>query len=592
MATIPKKRRKDPFKLTKFEGLWLEDTGDTQIPVGASGNMTNFYPTKLKKLKKTEGYKRLFDSIGAFRINALWNGNIQGVNTTLFISNSNLYKLDLTDNTYVSVGSVTDADATIFGFEDKAYIINGSEYKVYDGSTLQDVVDTAYIPLTFTAQTPNRSSSTALENINLLTGAKRERFISDGTTTIYQLAETNIDSVDFVRYLIGGSLPAWNVDLVKGQIIFTSPPTSSLIDDIEIEYTKGSGAPEDVYKNKYATIYGQSNDTRVFLFGNEDQKDSLTYSGLADGVATATYFPALSFIQVGSQNTPVMDMVVSNTRFVIYKEDRAYIGYYQYSPTVGTPEFPTSPLDYMVTKAYAQTQVVNSVPLSIGNKILSLVGTNVRDERNIEPISDRIQNDLDNLDMSKAVTVDWESKQWYLMAIDDKVYIYDYEIGTFARLHIAHNVTKFIEIDRELYFGTDDGMIMKFDEDELTFDGEVINAHWEMNFEDFGASWVKKSIRELWISLFPKNKSRIDVSLTLSSNSPSTIRTIRYENLDFENVDFSDFSFSTSYNPQPFRVRIKGKKFAYMKVELDNNYEKDATILEITLPINYGGKIK
>lgn len=588
MANVPVKRQLDPFKMTEFLGLWLESTGDTQIPWGASGDMTNFIVTKLKKLKKTDGYVKLFDKINGVTFREIWHGRVLGTLKTIFVAGGKAYDLNLLTGVYTEIGTLTDGITTIFGFDDKAYFINGSEYKVWDGTTFGNV--TPYTPVTFVGQTPNRSTSTPLEPINLLSGSKTEKYIADGTSTQYFVAEQNITS--FGTVLVNGVSTSITADLTLGKATFATAPVNGAL--VEITYTKGTGSPNEVYENKYATIYGANNDTRVFLYGRTGvNRNKITYSGLANGVPTATYFPANSFMKIGSDNTSVKDMVVNNTRFIVYKDERAYVGYNSVDETTGEAQFPVDALDYMITAPFAQVRVCNNTPISIGNSLRRMVSTVIRDEKSAPKISERIQSDLDSVDLSNAITCDYEFKQWYIISVGQDVWIYDYEIDIYSRLQLAHTPVKWIEIDRKLYFATSDGTIMRFDDSVRTFDGTKIDAHWEMNFSSFGQSWIQKRIKEAWISLFPENKSYLRVGLELSSNSPEATKEIEYYNIDFTDTDFSKWSFTTSYNPQPFRIRIKGKKFAYLKLVVDSDkIDRDVTILEFILPISFGGKIK
>ena len=61
MANIPTQVNLTPITINKFLGLNLSNTGDTQIKLGESGNMTNFYITNDYKLRKMYGYKSFYD---------------------------------------------------------------------------------------------------------------------------------------------------------------------------------------------------------------------------------------------------------------------------------------------------------------------------------------------------------------------------------------------------------------------------------------------------------------------------------------------------------------------------------------------------
>ena len=61
MANIPTSTAPTPVTIDKFLGLNLSSTGDTQIKLGESGNMNNFYITNDNKLRKMYGYKTFYD---------------------------------------------------------------------------------------------------------------------------------------------------------------------------------------------------------------------------------------------------------------------------------------------------------------------------------------------------------------------------------------------------------------------------------------------------------------------------------------------------------------------------------------------------
>ena len=78
-----------------------------------------------------------------------------------------------------------------------------------------------------------------------------------------------------------------------------------------------------------------------------------------------------------------------------------------------------------------------------------------------------------------------------------------------------------------------------------------------------------------------------------TNKKESTVKkTIRYKIQVFDEVDFSDFSFSISNNPQPFRLKMKAKKFTNLKVTIDNNEETDCTILQLVWRVESFGESK
>jgi len=71
-----------------------------------------------------------------------------------------------------------------------------------------------------------------------------------------------------------------------------------------------------------------------------------------------------------------------------------------------------------------------------------------------------------------------------------------------------------------------------------------------------------------------------------------TKKRIEYSLALLDDVDFSNFSFSVSNNPQPFRLKLKAKKFTNLKIIIENNEATDTTILSLALKVEYGSESK
>jgi hypothetical protein len=110
---------------------------------------------------------------------------------------------------------------------------------------------------------------------------------------------------------------------------------------------------------------------------------------------------------------------------------------------------------------------------------------------------------------------------------------------------------------------------------------------------DFGENYRRKFLNFAWVGMKPESKSRCFVEWTTDYDISTEPEVIYYSLLDFGNMDFADFSFVCNYNPQPFRLKLKAKKFTYFKLILSNNSENETmTILNITLPVISGGVAK
>ena len=58
-------------------------------------------------------------------------------------------------------------------------------------------------------------------------------------------------------------------------------------------------------------------------------------------------------------------------------------------------------------------------------------------------------------------------------------------------------------------------------------------------------------------------------------------------------MDFSNFTFITNFNPQAMKIKLKSKKFTYLKLVIDNiSAIETFVILSFTLQAEYGGQVK
>ena len=616
MANLVEVKEPKPVVINSFLGLNLPQGGDTQIYLGESGNMYNCVINDNYALQKAPGHLQLMTAVSAtHRIQGMWYGSIDGTNYFIFATNGKVYKVDdqlwedfdgteTWSDVTTELGSLTDAPTSFFQFSDKLYMLNGTEYKYYDGSTFDDVA--GYRPKTVIGATPATGAGTEFELANLLTGEKRMTFNGDGTDE-YQLEETGIDSVDAVY--VDGNLKTvtthYTVNLATGIVTFTAGHFPAVgLDNVEIYWTKGTGTRSDVVKNRFAFLFGLAADTRVFMYGNEDSQNTRINSALADGVPSAEYFTSANIDNIGSTETPVTSMERSQSIMLVHKTDKTYYSYYDSVDLDGvtTVTFPTPLINgTRGNVAFGQGQVIENYPVTIDKQLIKWTPTQNKDERNMQDIGARIQRDLDGYDLEDCLMIDKENSSELYISNGKRVWIYKYDLknpdtkekGIFSKLVLEDEPTCWLQIGEDLWFGTTTGKIMKLSTDYLSFNGTAIDSHWEMNMYDFGANWIKKTLNKAWITIAGLPKSEFDIEYVTEKSATGTTKTIEYDLVTFDDVDFGDFTFYTNYNPQTFYIRLKAKKFAYMKVVIDHSSAtKTFKALRLVLQAEYGGQIK
>lgn len=578
-------------RIDKFIGLRENNSGDLTLKVGELAVCTNCRITDNYKIKKRDGYEELV--VGDTNpVRGMWYGKVNSTEKFLIARNGHIYDTSLVDGTLTDLGTLTDARTYFFAFADKVYILNGSEYKVWTGTgSIADV--TGYIP-TVAIATPPAGGGTSFEEINTLSGSKKQSFNGDATATIYQLAETAIDSVDSV-VVDGVTLTVttdYTVNLTNGTV--TPVPATKFTagtDNVVIQWTKGSGDRTFVTANKQAELYGGDNDTRVFMFGNGN---TLIYSDLEDGLPSAEYFPESNSILVSSDNYNITGLEKQYDRLNIFKENETHYATYTVDATLGTI-FSVFPLnDSVGNTAFGETRLILNNPFTATDRgIYEFTNTNVRDERNAVLASEQIQLGLDPLDIANAITLDFEKNFEYFIFVGSTGYVYNYKINAWYKYELTDTPTVFREIEGVAYFGTDNGEVFKFDSDTLSDDGTVFSALWETGFLSYSIEYFKKFLTYGYFGLLPEGKSLCYIEWETDQTTSSVEYELKYDSMDFRNVDFADFTFNTNSSPQPFRKKLKAKKFAYIKIKGKNESATNRmTILNINLPANTGGTVK
>ena len=229
-------------QLDNFYGLRENNSGDLTLKEGELAKCLNCRITDNFKIQKRDGYTEIFSTGNGGPIRGMWYGKIAGESKFVFARDGGIYEGNLSTGDTTYLGLITDVRTFFFAFSDKLYAQNGYEYLVWDGtsSSFAEVIDSAYIPLV-AINTPPAGGGTSFEEINTLTGKKHQQFDGDGAAATYQLAETDIDSVDSVT--VDGVLKTvttdYTVNLTNGTVSPVTPADfTSGTNNIDIYWTK------------------------------------------------------------------------------------------------------------------------------------------------------------------------------------------------------------------------------------------------------------------------------------------------------------------------------------------------------------------
>lgn len=598
--------------IREFRGLNENQDGDSKIQTGELAEMRNFKITRDQHLQIRPGTKTLlklreaWDSWAASNdpqtetpvFCGAWEGMAGSKHHILAAFGGVVFDLEPADSWSTrAVGTCTQDKTSFFGFGEKVYLLNGHEYKSWDGGDETSFKDVAgYIPVTLTATTPG-GEGTLLENVNRLNGLRRVRYSPDGEATIFYLPESEIDEVTSVE----GTSETYEANTADGTVTFSKAPGKGT-NTVTITYRKGDGARKEVCAMRFSELYNGASDTRVFLYG--DGSNKTIYSGIDGdtGKPSAEYFPDLYEAEVGESNTPITALVRHYARLLAFKQGSAWsIQYGTINLDDGsvTAAFYVMPVNRLFgNDAPGQVRLLENNPLTLDGgsvyqwKSTSSSGNITDNERNAKRISDRIAVSLKQFDFSRTVTFNRKQEHEYWLLNQGNALVLNYSNDSWYS-YTNLPFLQMLEVDGETYGFCEDGRLMHFSREYRNDDGEAIDAYAETGSMDFGRDWQRKYSPMLFVAIEPESNARIDVTVMSNRRSDYPVKTVSMSFCSFENVDFNHFSFLTNRKPQVKRLKIKVKKAVFYKLIFKSKSSSaTATVLETDIQLRYAGNVK
>ena len=514
-------------------------------------------------------------------VRGLWSGFVAGQEVLCAACNGCLWQLALSDDgvwSKTACGVVdTDEDVFMFGFDEKLYLLNGSQYKVWDGTALTNVG--GYRPLV-AISVPPAGGGTSLEQVNKLCGARRARFSPDGSASDFTLPEQNILSVDYVRSTATGQdIAGWDADLASG-VVTIAPAPAEGTNSVEIGWSVSSDTAGEIRAMRLAELYNGAQDTRVYVYG--DGTNRCFYSGIDyDGIPRADYFPDLNVAHIGDANTPLTAMIRHYDRLLAFKTDSAWaLSYAELTLADGTVTagFCVSPVNRSVgCVAPGQAVLVENRPRTLdARSVVEWLATESMsgDERNAQRISQRVDETIRTFDLATAKTYyDRYAHEYYVIGSDGTALVHGIDADAWY-VYTNFAARCLINYRDELYFGTADGYLRHFSTQYYSDVGEAVDAYWESGSMSFDADFRRKYSAMLWVGIRPEDSGYLAV----------TARTDRKS-------DFAEYSFSTSDAarvPEMNRIKLKAKKFTYYNLILAND-RADSTVTVVSVDIRVRG---
>ena len=633
MARIPRRGQVTPpqrpqnLVINRFRGMNIAISA-SQLDTNVSPEVLNVVLDDRQIIRGRDGYQRVFGNLGNDGITGLHTytteaGEVQHLMTLGVF----MYQWFL-DGTLPSLISneVENATTKFFNINEKAYTINGQEYREYDGTDLQ-VVD-PFIPTLTLAGTVN-------QDFNLLTPKFKRGFSGDGTTEDFEMGFEDLDP----RGANDEGLIRVEIDTVLGVDEFTE-------DDARVSVNRSTGvvtidpAPSDgggtvnvriqaaktfveadfpdlegpfvpfrdrVVTNTQFALFGGRNDTRVFLTGAPVLRNRVYYSD----IARPNYFPETNFVDIGSNGVATTGFSKQYDRLIVFKEpNRQDNTIYSINSDVSE----VRPINDAVGCINADTiQTIENSPFFLSGKgVYELINTEVRDERNVLHISDAIDTNIDItgvdgiLDaggLENYTSVDFDRKYFLFNKSTGIAWIYDYRymtggLGEWFRWDNMF-VSASIEIDGKLYFGDSRmGSIYTFDRNTSNRNdvGEAIEAFWKSKIFYFDNFTRYKLINRIFITLAPGVNERVQIFTRSDRNADFEVlqaELLSTALLNYAILNYATFTYGGNAFPQTFRYKVKQKKINNFQIELKNNTANtNFAVVDCTIQVYIHGENK
>lgn len=596
---IPASPSKYTMVVDTFRGVDLINS-PTNVEKSRSPAAPNMIRDQVGKVRKRMGYRTVATAPEGARVNGV---HFLGEERLLH-AGAKLYRWEdgETGAVFTELGAMADARSVSFRFDDRLYLLDGTEYRVYDGSTLAAVSAGAYVPTVVISRNPT-GGGTAYEALNLLGTRWRESFLGTAEDKTYQLTADGLDETPVTAELLNadGEWVAktegtdFTVDREKGTVTFTTAPGVSPVtghDNVRVTASKArEGYGGMVSACTVFAVYGVGGAAdRVFLSGNAAKPGMDWYSAYDD----PAYFPDTSYTQLSRDGARVAGYAILNNTLATFlqgsTDGRSVVVRTGSLDGDGEALFRiTNTLIGEDAAAPGTFAMAGKEPLFLTERgVYAITAEELTGEKYSQERSYYISAELEKAeDKAGARAIVW--RDFYILALGGTLYLLDLRQRSYEKnspyssfqyeCYYFPDITArvlFQEGDA-LCFGQADGKLRRFgtnvdDPGCYNDDGAAIDAYWE--FSDFDGQ------------TFFRAKTFTGISVRLASAVLTGVRIFaqkqglwsqvfdakeRARYLDWGYIDFAKFVFSADRTPRTLWGKIKLKKVDKVRFRLQNN---------------------
>lgn len=615
----------------------------TEVDRRRSPDLLNMISDNGGNPRKRLGWRKVADTSGEKIVDIFHTGG-----SFYVITSSHLFKFSeswVKDETFTITHTSTNPKGFVFG--GNIYFFLGTKIIYIDTSdtshTIADLTGQypageAKIPRVSISRSPAGKDGTLLEDVNMLTPWQCNTFLGDSTSKDYILSSKKILSgAEYIKvYVMDSSgefqlktygtdytLPAavettgkgvngasYTFNVCDGKITFKEAhaPVVTGQDNVKVEFISFD-EENGLYKdrkgitNPYDVVtYGYSKEDRVFIVSSSE-RNKIFYSE----VESVAYFPDLNYLTVGNVTADIVGFARMSSYLAVIKEEVST------DSTVflisGTTVENLTAFQCTPAKAGVGGIAQKSIAM-LGDEPLFLSQTGVYGISNYYVSSEYIVRNRSYLldkkllkepNLDKAVAVQWN--RYYILCVNSHCYVLDGR----NKANDKNNNTDFLyegyywedvpavcfaNIGNELFFGTSDGRICKFNSDVpnitaycdngtatigdageiLLTDGKAIKCVWSTPLDDDNYPQYFKTLNKkgTLLTLMPYDRTSVKVRIIKDGIEAAALETETFDIFNWTLIDFSRFTFNGNTTAQNDHFNKKIKKYVRLQIILEN----------------------
>jgi hypothetical protein len=559
------------------------------------------------------------------------------------ITTAGVYRI--TADTVTKLVDKTIEKAEIIKFNGKVYVFANGIYEI--GSTFKDALSDAYVPETIISRKPDGTGGTFLDSVNLFTPKRTVSFLGDDTSKVYNLVPEKDRTENAYKYIVATSVKV-EVQGADGMFTETTEYTLPTAETVTARDVDGSMktfsvcAPYVTFAQAHAPVVTGQDNVRITYEAFDANVEDGSMKGLykkervellSTGVVKSYGYVAADrlFCVVGGTKVYYSDVnkpaYFPDDNYLTVGNDGEIKGLHrvgQYLVAIKN-EISVESTIYLIEgtqfdgqTAFSVTPAIAGVGAISGNSfdtlvdeplflartgIYAIASTYISSEKVVRNRSMLIDKRLcKEPTLENAVGIVWN--RYYILSVNGHAYVLDGRKKSSERgrntdyvyeAYYWENIpaTCFFTYANELWFGTVDGRICKFntDIDDITAycddgtemvdnDGKLlltggiaIPCKWSTPLDGDGYPQYFKTLNKKGnvLTLLPYDRSSVTISFSKDGNPPIEIGTWQMDIFNWKVIDFSRFTFNSNSSAQDAFLRKKVKKYKRLQVIFEND---------------------